>query len=108
MTRKEEVRSTISAALSPVVVDTGYMKMVQLVCILGRLCYGLTFISEEAELAAVPLAALLVWARHARPCGRHPGDEGRLSARLPLRTRVEPSVGAGPRHRPLDQAAPAG
>ena len=68
-----------------VVVGIGYLKMVQLVCILGRLCYGLTFISEEAELAAVPLAAFLVWARHARPCGRHPGDEGRQAARLPLR-----------------------
>ena len=106
MTRKEEVRITISSggismAITrgvSVVVGIGYMKMVQLVCILGRLCYGLTFISEEAELAAVPLAAFLVWARHARPCGRHPGDEGRQAARLPLRPRVELAVGAGPRH----------
>ena len=34
--------------------DLGYKKMVQLACILGRFCYGLTFILEEAELAAVP------------------------------------------------------
>jgi len=68
LTFREDVRGAISTGdLSMAmtrdiseVVDFGYMKLITMICVLGKLCYGMSFILRENQMAAVPLAVFLV------------------------------------------------
>lgn len=69
LTFREDIRDTISTGDMSMamtrdiseVVECGYMKLIKLICVVGKLCYAMIFILHENHLAAVPLGAFLVF-----------------------------------------------